>query len=134
MQVMNASRWLIAGAALGGLGVVLGAFGAHGLDDYLTETGQAANFETAVRYQMYHALALVLVGVLAQRRSERWLTIAGWCFVLGTLGFSGVLYALVFTQVRTLGAIVPIGGVLLIMGWAALAMAAATQARETRQQ
>jgi uncharacterized membrane protein YgdD (TMEM256/DUF423 family) len=132
MHAMNANNWLIAGAVLGGLAVTLGAFGAHGLDDYLTETGQAANFETAVRYQMYHALALVLVGALAQRRAERWLTVAGWCFFLGTLGFSGVLYALVFTQVRTLGAIVPIGGVLLIVGWAALAMGAATQLRETR--
>jgi len=116
----------MAGAILGGLGVTLGAFGAHGLDDYLTETGQATNFETAVRYQMYHALALVLVGVLAERRAARWLTVAAWCFLLGTLGFSGVLYALVFTQVRTLGAVVPIGGVLLIIGWAALALAAAT--------
>ena len=67
MQVMKGSLWLIPGAALGGLAVLLGAFGAHGLDEYL-ERDQTANFETAVRYQMYHALALVLVGILAERR------------------------------------------------------------------
>ena len=124
MAAMNGKTWLAAGAIFGALGVTLGAFAAHGLDDYLTESGQAANFETAVRYQMYHAMAIVLVGVLAERRSQRWLTIAGWCFFLGVVGFSGVLYALVFTQVRTLGAIVPIGGTLLIIGWAALAASA----------
>jgi uncharacterized membrane protein YgdD (TMEM256/DUF423 family) len=124
MAAMNGRTWLAAGAILGALGVTSGAFGAHGLDDYLTETSQAANYETAVRYQMYHALALMLVGVLAERRRQRWLTIAGWCFFLGVLGFSGVLYALVFTQVRILGAVVPIGGTLLIIGWAALAASA----------
>jgi uncharacterized membrane protein YgdD (TMEM256/DUF423 family) len=121
---MDGRTWIAAGAIVGALGVTLGAFGAHGLDDYLTETGQAANYETAVRYQMYHALALVLVGVLAERRSQRWLTIAVWCFLFGVLGFSGVLYALVFSQVRVLVAIVPIGGTLLIIGWAALAASA----------
>jgi uncharacterized membrane protein YgdD (TMEM256/DUF423 family) len=70
MAAMNGRTWLAAGGILGALGVTLGAFGAHGLDDYLTDTGQAANYETAVRYQMYHALALVLVGVLAERRSR----------------------------------------------------------------
>lgn len=118
---------LAAGAVLAGLAVAAGAFGAHGLKATLTASGQAENWETACRYAMYHALALVTVGLLAAIRSPApgGLTAAAWCFLVGTLIFSGCLAVLALTGIKILGAIVPIGGVLLIVGWALLALAAA---------
>ena len=119
--------WLTSGSILGFLGVAAGSFGAHGLKALLETNGQSANWETAVRYCMYHALALVLVGVLAglpQSPAVRsLLSVAGWAFVGGTLVFSGFLAALAVSGVKILGAIVPIGGVLLLVGWACLAAA-----------
>jgi len=109
------------GALLGGLAVVAGAFGAHGLRDRLAPDLLAV-FETAARYEMYHALALVLVGLIAPRVPAA--VPAGWCFVAGTLIFSGSLYALALTGQRWLGAITPFGGVAFIAGWALLAWAA----------
>lgn len=130
---MNLPRlWLMLGALGGGLAVTLGAFGAHGLESALekdtalsiSERGHLLDvWETAARYQMYHALALLAVGLLALRRSDASLHAAGTTMVLGTLIFSGCLYALVLTRVRVLGAIVPIGGVLLIVGWLSLLVA-----------
>lgn len=121
--------WLIAGAVLGGIAVAAGSFGAHGLKDLLAANGQAANWETGVRYALFHAIALLAVGLFAglpQAEPARpWLVAAGACFLLGTLIFSGFLAALALSGVRILGAIVPIGGVLLLAGWAALAIAAA---------
>jgi uncharacterized membrane protein YgdD (TMEM256/DUF423 family) len=119
---MNSNTCIVAGALLGGLAVVLGAFGAHGLESYLAEHNQAANYETAARYQMYHALALVLVGVLAERCSGRALRIAGWCFFAGIVLFSGALYGIALTRVSQLGMVAPVGGTLLIVGWVAMAM------------
>jgi uncharacterized membrane protein YgdD (TMEM256/DUF423 family) len=84
-----------------------------------------AVFETGVRYQMYHALGLLVVGILAARRPSRSLHLAGLSFTAGTLVFSGCLYALVLTGQRWLGAIVPLGGLLLILGWTSLGIAAA---------
>jgi uncharacterized membrane protein YgdD (TMEM256/DUF423 family) len=78
-------------------------------------------FETAVRYEMYHAFALVLLGVVAARRPSKWLTISGALFVLGIALFSGLLVAMTFGGPRFLGAIVPIGGVAMILGWLAMA-------------
>lgn len=118
---MSGATWLRLGAILGGLAVAGGAFAAHGLEKQLDERGLAL-FETAARYQMYHALALVAVGLLAGAgRSGRASDVAGWCFLLGVLLFSGSLYALALSGVRGLGAITPIGGVLFLVGWAALA-------------
>ncbi|QGJ68361.1 Proline--tRNA ligase [Planctomycetales bacterium 10988] len=131
---MNPTFWLISGGILGLLGVGLGAFGAHGLE---SETWHQRlgwdspemvqknleTFETAVRYQMYHVPALILVGLWAAWRPSRWLTASGICFLLGILIFSGLLYALVFSGVKILGAIVPIGGVLLMVGWFLLSIA-----------
>lgn len=118
------------GAILGLIGVGLGAFGAHALRKLLDETGRAATFETAVKYQFYHALAIVLVGVLMQLMTGppgaqnplalKWLNYAGLSFLGGTLIFSGSLYILCFTGITWLGAITPIGGVLMIAGWALL--------------
>ena len=117
--------WLMAGAVLGGVGVAAGSFGAHGLKGTLDATGQAANWETAVRYGLFHALALLIVAVaggLPQTAGCRGLlNAAGWCFLLGTLVFSGFLGTLALTGIRILGAIVPIGGVLMLVGWACLA-------------
>ena len=119
--------WLLSGSVLGFLGVAAGSFGAHGLKALLEANGQSANWETAVRYCLYHALVLVLVGVLAglpQAGAARGLlSTAGWAFLLGTLVFSGFLSALALSGVKVLGAIVPIGGVLLLVGWACLAAA-----------
>jgi uncharacterized membrane protein YgdD (TMEM256/DUF423 family) len=120
---MTPQAWIALGSLLAGLGVAAGAFGAHGLEGRLT-TEQLATFEVAVRYQMYHSLALVLVGLLGQRLSGAGLTIAGWSFALGILLFSGMLYLYLFTGVRTLALIVPVGGVSMIVGWFALAVAA----------
>jgi uncharacterized membrane protein YgdD (TMEM256/DUF423 family) len=123
-RTMTGRICIICGAMLGGLAVVLGAFGAHGLDDYLVEHNQAVNYETAVRYQMYHALALVLVGLLAERQATSTLRVAGWCFVAGMVLFCGALYGVAIARISRLGMVAPIGGTLLIAGWAALAVAA----------
>jgi uncharacterized membrane protein YgdD (TMEM256/DUF423 family) len=119
--------WLALGALLGCLAVVLGAFGAHGLERALADDSQIAdklaNWETAARYQMYHALALLAVGFLAARRCGLAVNVAGVAFALGTLIFSGCLYGLVLSSQRWLGAVVPIGGTLMIAGWLALLVA-----------
>ncbi len=111
------------GALMGCVAVGLGAFGAHGLRGRLSPE-MLAVFETAVRYQMYHALALLATAMLMTRVDGRAMLIAGWSFVAGILLFSGSLYALALTGVTTLGAITPIGGLAFLIGWAALATAA----------
>ncbi|MGL4649212.1 MAG: DUF423 domain-containing protein [Caldilineaceae bacterium] len=116
--------FFILGSVFAGLGVALGAFGAHALRDRLP-ADLLAIFETGVRYQVYHALALFAV-VLA---IVRWPTsnlpvIAGWLFVAGILIFSGSLYTLAITGTRWLGAITPIGGVAFLAGWTCLILAA----------
>jgi uncharacterized membrane protein YgdD (TMEM256/DUF423 family) len=119
--------WIVSGAILGFLGVAAGSFGAHGLKSLLEANGQSANWETAVRYCLFHALALILVGALAalpQAAASRGLiTAAGWNFLLGTLIFSGFLATLALSGIRILGAIVPIGGVLMLVGWTCLVAA-----------
>jgi uncharacterized membrane protein YgdD (TMEM256/DUF423 family) len=116
---MNSPTLILRTAAvLGGLAVVAGAFGAHALRARLPAEDLAI-FETAVRYQMFHALALCACAWLAaeQRRARA----AAACFALGSLVFSGTLYALVLTGPRWLGAITPVGGSLLVAGWVMLA-------------
>ena len=116
--------FLLLGAIFGFLGVALGAFGAHALRGRLSPE-MLAMFETGVRYQMYHTLALLITG-LVMARIDGWLFhLAGWCFVAGILIFSGSLYALALTGVTVLGAITPIGGLAFLAGWACLAVAAA---------
>lgn len=112
-------NWLTAGAVLGLLGVAFGAFGAHALKSRVG-ADLLAVFETGVRYQMYHALALMVVGVVGWLRPGRWLSWAGGLMVSGVLVFSGSLYLMTLTGARWLGAVTPIGGVCLILGWAAL--------------
>lgn len=114
------------GAIFGMLSVALGAFGAHGLKSMIDKIGEngLANWETAVRYQFFHALALIFVGLLTPYLSSGIRTAVIWCFVIGILIFSGTLYALVLSGMRWLGAITPIGGTLMIIGWLLLAVAA----------
>jgi uncharacterized membrane protein YgdD (TMEM256/DUF423 family) len=116
--------FLLLGALGGFLAVALGAFGAHALRSRLSPE-MLAVFETGVRYQMYHALALLLVAATIPRMGG-WLVVsAGWLFTAGIVLFSGSLYLLAFTGVTVLGAITPIGGLAFLAGWACLAIAAA---------
>jgi uncharacterized membrane protein YgdD (TMEM256/DUF423 family) len=115
------TTWFIAGALAAGLAVVLGAFGAHGLKGRV-DAGLLAVFETGVRYHVYHALALLAVGLAAGRWSSPWIGAAGWLFLAGIIVFSGSLYLMTLTGARWLGAITPIGGVAFILGWACLAL------------
>jgi uncharacterized membrane protein YgdD (TMEM256/DUF423 family) len=121
---MREGFWLQVGAAWGFLAVAMGAFGAHRLKDRLESLGQAANFQTAAHYHMYCALALLAVGLLSMLgRTGTSVAVAGWSLWLGSLVFSGSLYVLSLTGLKWLGAITPIGGVLMLIGWAALAVA-----------
>lgn len=116
--------WLALAAVSGFVGVAAGAFGAHGLQDTV-EARQLAAFETGARYQMFHALALLAVSWLADHgRSPRLIAFTGWTFVLGTVLFSGTLYLFGLTGSRALVWLTPIGGLLFLVGWAGLFIAA----------
>lgn len=123
-------KWaLVTGSVLAGLGVALGAFGAHGLKKYVAaET--VGTFQTGVQYQMYHAFALLIVGILSERfANSSQMAWAGWAFLIGILLFSGSLYALVALKATQkvglggIGIITPIGGLFFIAGWILLALA-----------
>jgi uncharacterized membrane protein YgdD (TMEM256/DUF423 family) len=134
-----ARHWLAVGAFLGAIGVALGAYSAHGLDDLLRRQGFVAddlarrmdNFETAVRYQTLHALAIMIVGLALEHRANAWWRFAGWAFLVGVLLFSGLLKVLTFTgpDFRWLGRVVPVGGLAMIVGWLALAVGALRRPR-----
>jgi uncharacterized membrane protein YgdD (TMEM256/DUF423 family) len=111
------------GAALAGVAVAAGAFGAHGLRGRL-DPDMLAVFETAARYQMYHALALLFVGWAAARWPAGQAPLAGWLFVAGIVLFSGSLYVLALSGVRWLGAVTPFGGLCFLAGWVVLAWTA----------
>src|ERR671919_188534 len=113
--------FFIAGAVSALVGVAVGAFGAHGLKNRLDAEALAV-FEVGVRYQMYHAFALIAAAWVWSRWPGTLAVAGGWLFVAGTLLFSGSLYALSLTGVRWLGAITPLGGVAFLAGWAALAI------------
>jgi uncharacterized membrane protein YgdD (TMEM256/DUF423 family) len=119
------SFWTGVAAAAGFIAVAAGAFGAHGLKKVVSAEALAV-FETAARYHMYHALALLAVAALAQARPSRYATASGWCMLLGILIFSGTLYAMALGNMRWrwLGAITPLGGLLFLAGWLLLAIAA----------
>jgi uncharacterized membrane protein YgdD (TMEM256/DUF423 family) len=110
------------GALSGFIGVALGAFGAHALKIRL-DPDLLATFEVGVRYQMYHAFALLAVGWAQTRWPGRMLNASGWLFVAGTVIFSGSLYALCLSGMRWLGAVAPVGGIALMAGWLCLAWA-----------
>lgn len=116
---MNLAR---IGASLGFLAVALGAFGAHGLEGQLT-ADRLDTYHTAAHYHLIHALALFAAAWALERGGGRAARLAGWGFGLGTLVFSGSLYLLAITGARWLGAVTPLGGLLLLAGWVALAVA-----------
>jgi uncharacterized membrane protein YgdD (TMEM256/DUF423 family) len=124
--------WLAIGAIYGGLGVALGAFGAHALKAHLAEAA-LQTWQTAVSYQFVHALALLAVGILVRvsiasgAAPDRLLNVAGSAFVIGVLFFSGSLYLLALGGPRWLGPVTPLGGVAFIVGWVTLALAAFRQ-------
>jgi uncharacterized membrane protein YgdD (TMEM256/DUF423 family) len=121
---MDSTRLFAALAAVLALvGVALGAFGAHGLRGMLSAQ-DLATFETGVRYQMYHALALLGVAWATTRWPGGSTVAAGWLFVAGILIFSGSLYVLVLTGQRWLGAVTPLGGLSFLLGWGLLAWSA----------
>src|SRR4026208_375060 len=107
-------NWTLVGGLMGFCAGAAGAFGAHGLKSVITPS-RLETFEVAVRYQMYHALALLMAGFLDARASA-------WCFRGGTLIFSGSLYLLVLSEQRWLGAVTPVGGLVLLAGWVLLAL------------
>lgn len=114
---------MMLGALSGAISVAAGAFGAHALRARV-EPRLLEVFETAARYQMYHALALFVVAWASTRWAGSLVHASGWLFVAGTVLFSGSLYAMTFTGIRALGAITPLGGVCFIAGWICLALAA----------
>src|SRR6186713_1873481 len=122
---MNARTTLMLGSAFGLLGVAIGAFGAHALKPILIESGRLETFELAVRYQFYHAFALLATGILMNQLPVKFLEYASLFFTGGILFFSGSLYLLCFTGVGVLGAITPIGGILFLAGWICLLISAA---------
>ncbi|CAH0995796.1 hypothetical protein EMA8858_01923 [Emticicia aquatica] len=109
--------FLQAGSFLGAVGVMVGAFGAHALKPMLLASGRFETFETGVRYQFYHALALVLVGILSKEFRSKTINYSGYCFLAGTLIFSSSLYLICFTGINVFGAVAPIGGTLLVAAW-----------------
>ena len=121
---MTPDRSFIAlGSIAGCLAVALGAFAAHGLKAHLPAAA-LATFELGVRYQMYHALALLAVGLVYSRWPGRAAVASGCLFVIGMVLFSGSLYALSLSDMRWIGVVTPFGGLALLMGWLCLAWAA----------
>ncbi len=116
--------FMVAGSIFGGLSVAAGAFASHALKAQLSERAIEI-FETAARYQMYHALALLFVGfsLTQTETSSLWLRVAGFAFIAGVLIFSGSLYTLSLSGIKWLGAITPIGGAAFLLGWGCLAVA-----------
>lgn len=122
------NNFIFWGAILGALAVGIGAFGAHALKDWLISIGQAETFQTASKYHFYHSFSIILIGILMRlglnnsEKSSKFLAWAGNLHLFGILIFSGTLYLLCLTNIKWLGAITPIGGVLLIVGWVFLAL------------
>ncbi len=114
---MNVKNLLLAGSIAGLFAVILGAFGAHGLEKILN-TKMLNTYQTGVEYQFYHSFALIAAGLLAHLWSNiRLFRIAGIFFLLGIIIFSGSLYLYTFTGIKTFGMITPIGGLSFIIGW-----------------
>lgn len=137
---MNEKTWIILGAIGAGLAVVMGAFGAHGIDGWIDQQFESEAvkrkeyWETAARYQMYHSLGMIMFGLVqtfvrlsdqpsskSTAQTKRRTDLTGWSMMLGILIFSGSLYLMATTQLR-LGMVVPIGGVFFILGWISLAI------------
>ena len=118
-------NWIVIGALTAFVGVAPGAFGSHALQSRVGQD-RLPSWETAVRYQMYHALAIIITGLVIEWRgmaAPRLLGLVPWLFIAGIILFSGSLYLLVLTGKRWLGAVTPLGGLLLFGGWLGLAAA-----------
>jgi uncharacterized membrane protein YgdD (TMEM256/DUF423 family) len=135
---MNTSFWIRVGAIWGFLAVAIGAFGAHGLKDRFKSLGDQFGplaterpegiFQTATHYHAFCAIAILAAGLLAATgRGGTALQVAGWSLLLGSVIFSGSLYVLAATGIKWLGAITPIGGLFMLVGWMALAIAAGSK-------
>jgi len=127
LNLTTNSRWIVYGAVLAALAVVMGAFGAHGMEDYLAQFENGVRrmdvWKTAAHYHLVHAIGLILVG-LTPSGKPKLINIAAWLLVIGIAIFSGLLYIYSYTDIRILGAFVPIGGVSMIAGWITFAVAA----------
>jgi uncharacterized membrane protein YgdD (TMEM256/DUF423 family) len=116
-------KFLIAAAIFGALAVILGAFGAHGLEKITTDEKILHAFQTGVQYQMYHALALLAVAIIFEKFPNRWIKWAGNSFIIGIILFSGSLYLLAILKVQEsnaikfVGPVTPLGGIFFIAGW-----------------
>lgn len=117
---MNQRNTLLWAAAMGCLSVMIGAFGAHAFKPALTAMGRVDTYELAVRYQFYHALAMLGVGILMNQISTTAMRLSAIFFLTGIFFFSGSLYVLCLSGITALGAVTPLGGLLLIAGWAML--------------
>ena len=124
------NNFIFFGATLGALAVGIGAFGTHALKDWLISINQVETFQTASKYHFYHSLSLILIGIfmkldlnktIISKKYYKFLIWSGNLHLVGTLVFSGTLYLLCLTNIKWLGALTPVGGVLLIAGWMFLA-------------
>lgn len=121
---MNTQRYIQIAALAGAFAVGLGAFGAHGLQPLLEANGRQDTFETAVKYHFYHSLAMLAVGILMYKfPTNKLLKLSFWALFVGTLVFSCSLYILSLSSMNWFGAIAPIGGVSLILGWILIVLA-----------
>ncbi|RVU82785.1 DUF423 domain-containing protein [Leucothrix sargassi] len=118
-------KFLLLGATLAALSVLFGAFGAHGLEKHLQDVKLIDTFETAARYQFYHAIGLILVFILSQYGlANTYLSVSGWLMFFGTVLFSGSLYCYVLSGIKVFAMITPIGGLLMIAAWITLLISA----------
>ena len=120
-MILSPKTALLAGSLLGFLSVAIGAFGAHALKPFLLETNRLSTYETAVQYQMYHGLALLLTGILGILMPKVDFSVVSLLFLLGILIFSGSLYLLCATGIKWLGAITPLGGTAFLAAWLLMA-------------
>ncbi len=116
-------NYLLFGAMSGCLVVIMGAFGAHALNELLDDYGKSI-YNKAVLYHMFHTIAILILGLINKIQPEIQLSMAGWSFIFGIILFSGSLYIIAITGIKSLGIITPIGGILFIIGWVFLILKA----------
>jgi uncharacterized membrane protein YgdD (TMEM256/DUF423 family) len=138
---LKSNTWIVIGAVSAAVAVGLGAIGAHGLEGWLERTfepvaasARLENWQTAAQYQRFHALGMVVVGLLLQRSTSKWIHAAGWLMLLGTALFSGLLYVYAVSPAKWMGPIFPIGGFSFIAAWLLLGIGAFTQAKPSSQE
>ncbi len=124
-NLTTSGRWVVWGALLAGFAIVMGAFGAHAMEDYLSNFANGERridvWDTAAHYHLVHAVGLILLGVVPTKKPKL-MNVAGWLLLAGIVIFSGLLYLYAYTGLRIIGAFVPIGGGCMIAGWITMAM------------